>query len=102
MEAGGPAGAPTFDDPAQQAWDGVQLRHLVQGEVGIAGGVGLAEDVPQVGGLVQVLHRLGLRARFKVVIYHSSVSHQADSEGGAEERGGADEALQARFLSLSL
>lgn len=98
-EAEGRTRALTFDHSAQQARDGLYLRHLVQGEVIIACGIGtVTEDVPQVGGHSHVLHQLGLSAGFKVVISQGSVSHQADSESGSEERDGADEALQLRLI----
>lgn len=98
-EAEGQTRALTFDHSAQQARDGLDLRHLVQVEVIIACGIGTGtEDVPQVGGHTHVPDQLGLIAGFKVVICQSSVSHEADSENGDEERDGADEALQVNFI----
>lgn len=87
----------TFDHSAQQAWDGLDLRHIVQEEVTITCCIGistLTEDVPQVSGHSHILHHLGLCTCFKIVNPQSSVSHQTDPENGDEESFGVGEALQ--------
>lgn len=84
----------TFDDSAQQAWDGLDLRHIVQEEVTITRCIGistLTEDVPQVAARGHILHRLGLSTCFEVVNPQSSVSHQTDPENGDEESFGVGE-----------
>lgn len=87
----------TFDHSAQQAWDGLDLRHIVQEEVTITCCIGiltLTEDVPQVSAHSRILHHLGLSTCFQIVNPQSSVSHQTHPENGDEESFGVGEALQ--------